>query len=223
MKNRDKILTAAKRLFNDHGFVNVRLQHISDDTIISVGNIAYHFKNKEAIVSQIFEELEQKQKDLLIEYRHTPIFANVDRIFSVLRDLQEEYSFFFTDIVEIKRAYPLLFEKINQFFRYQVLLFEEIIRFNISRGALLKEETEQHTHFLASLIIKHLSSWKTFSITWQENTNEHVEAMSDSIWRILYPYMSKSGKEEYHINKEQKVKIYPADKIHESKSGQEDL
>ena len=103
------------------------------------------------------------------------------------------------------------------------MLFEEIIRFNIARGALLKDETEKQRHFLASLIIKHLSSWKTFSITWQENTNEDKEAMSDSIWKILYPYMSQSGKEEYQIYRDQKVKIYPAESIHESKSGQKNL
>ncbi|MFM7429821.1 MAG: TetR/AcrR family transcriptional regulator, partial [Flammeovirgaceae bacterium] len=42
------ILHKALALFNLNGFVNVRLQHIADASEISVGHMAYHYKNKEA-------------------------------------------------------------------------------------------------------------------------------------------------------------------------------
>ena len=43
------IIKEALHLFNTNGFVNVRLQHIADAASISVGHMAYHYKNKDAI------------------------------------------------------------------------------------------------------------------------------------------------------------------------------
>ena len=54
---KQRILEAAVFLFNREGVANVRLQQIADETGISVGNLAYHFKNKEAIVSAVYEYL----------------------------------------------------------------------------------------------------------------------------------------------------------------------
>ncbi|MEL7123903.1 MAG: TetR/AcrR family transcriptional regulator, partial [Bacteroidota bacterium] len=47
---KQKILDAALKLFNQDGIVNVRLQHIADEAFVSVGNLAYHYSNKESIV-----------------------------------------------------------------------------------------------------------------------------------------------------------------------------
>ena len=48
-----RILDAALDLFNENGLVNVRLQHIADQAQMSVGNLAYHYANKEAIVTAL--------------------------------------------------------------------------------------------------------------------------------------------------------------------------
>lgn len=44
-KTKGKILVEALKLFNEKGFVNVRLQHIADKCNICVGNLAYHFES----------------------------------------------------------------------------------------------------------------------------------------------------------------------------------
>ena len=49
-KTKQKIILSALQLFNENGIANVRLQHIADEAFISIGNLAYHYKNKEAIV-----------------------------------------------------------------------------------------------------------------------------------------------------------------------------
>jgi len=196
LKNKEKILHSSLRLFNQNGFVNVRLQHISDDTIISVGNIAYHFKNKEAIVQALFLEWEKRIKEVLIEYRHTPIFESMDRIFLSMESLQEEYRFFFSDILEIKRSYPDFFEQIQQVYQYQVMAFQEIIRFNIARGAMQKLE-EPQLHFLSHLVVHHLHHAPTRNLLHQVETLS--TDLSSFIWGLLNPYLSDSGKSELSI------------------------
>ncbi len=200
MKNREKILVAAKSLFNSRGFLNVRLQHISDETIISVGNIAYHFKNKQAIIEEIFSELEIRHREALLEYRHVPIFSNLNRVFVILEDLQSEFSFFYTDLVEIRRSFPVLFQRMNVFFESQLLMMEEIVRFNVARGALhLPDEKEKKkATILASLILKQILTWQSLSLTEMGTKFETDLSMADFIWQILIPYMTPSGNEEFH-------------------------
>ncbi|MBC7809353.1 MAG: TetR/AcrR family transcriptional regulator [Akkermansiaceae bacterium] len=55
INNRERILDAALRLFNETGTANVSTNLIAEGAGISVGNLYYHFKNKEQIVRALFE------------------------------------------------------------------------------------------------------------------------------------------------------------------------
>lgn len=105
---KDKILAAALKLFNRDGIVNVRLQHIADEAFISIGNLAYHFSNKEAIVQELYHTLTREQEELLKEYRVVPLFEYLHRLVHRTYLLQIKYLFFYIDTLEITRAYPLI-------------------------------------------------------------------------------------------------------------------
>ena len=100
------ILASALKLFNRDGFVNVRLQHIADEAIVSVGNLAYHFPNKEAIFNGIYQQILQEQKELLTEFRVVPLFDYLEKLIQLTYLLQQKYIFFYMDTLEILRAFP---------------------------------------------------------------------------------------------------------------------
>jgi AcrR family transcriptional regulator len=56
MNTRDRILDTALRLFNQSGTAAVSTNHIADALGISPGNLYYHFRNKEAIIRELFEQ-----------------------------------------------------------------------------------------------------------------------------------------------------------------------
>lgn len=210
MKNKEKILHAALHLFNQKGFVNVRLQHISDDTVISLGNIAYHFPNKEAIVSALYDRWEKKIKEVLIEYRNTPIFAHVDRIFISMDTLQNEFNFFFTDLIEIKRSYPSLFQKIEEFLQWQVFLFQEIIRFNVARGAMTAVD-DTDTATIAEWVIFQIHSFPSQRVMGlQVKEKAHASSsLAGHIWPLLRPYLTQTGEQELDTHLSQTIAITP--------------
>ncbi len=56
-KRRSDILRAALALFNERGTAAVTTNHIAAHIGISVGNLYWHFRDKEAIIRALFEDL----------------------------------------------------------------------------------------------------------------------------------------------------------------------
>jgi AcrR family transcriptional regulator len=205
MKNKEIILDTARKLFSEKGFLNVRMQHISDLTGISTGNIAYHFSNINSILEAIFVEYEQALKHILIEHRNTPIFINIDAIFHTVEENQKRFSFFSTDLLEIKRTQADLFEAIFRFYQWQKFLFEDIIRFNIARGAW-RSLDDTFISSLAAIIVDNLNGWPSFTRLWGDTENIPQDLPS-YMWLTIKPWLSEQGQNELEVILNQKIKL----------------
>ena len=124
------ILTRSLKLFNTNGFVNVRLQHIADACDISVGHLAYHFKNKDSIVEALYDQLKGQQETLLYEFRMVHLFEEINQQLLGIFQLQKQYLFFYLDTLEALRAYPSIKEKHQQHIAWQIQQVEWMFNFN---------------------------------------------------------------------------------------------
>ena len=50
------ILDAAESLFADQGFIKTSVDQIADAAEVSVGTVYFYFKNKEALLADLFDE-----------------------------------------------------------------------------------------------------------------------------------------------------------------------
>src|SRR5689334_7355715 len=108
-KRRADILHAALTLFNAHGTQAVSTNHIATDLAISVGNLYWHFQDKEAIVRALYEEQVRKY-DTVWSAPETPDVA-VEVAARALRRafaIQWEYRFINRELVPLTRADPEL-------------------------------------------------------------------------------------------------------------------
>ena len=193
---KEKIISSALKLFNRDGLVNVRLQHIADEAFVSVGNLAYHYSNKEAILKKIYEDLTKRQNELLAEFRIVPLFENIDQLLQHTFELQKDFVFFYLDTLEILRAYPSVGEQHRQRIRTQIIQLHTMLSFNVSRGALVAAPFANSYEKLASQIWMTMDFWLTQQAVKTENIPEAQNYKSD-IWNLLIPYFTEMGKREY--------------------------
>jgi len=59
LSTRQRIVQAALELFNQQGERHVTTNHLAAHLSISPGNLYYHFRNKQAIVAELFSQYEQ--------------------------------------------------------------------------------------------------------------------------------------------------------------------
>jgi AcrR family transcriptional regulator len=190
------ILDKALILFNEKGFVNVRLQHIADRAFVSVGHLAYHFKNKADIVLSLYKKLKRKQELLLTEFRVLPLFEDIDFLLRSVFDLQQQYLFFYLDTLEVLRAFPEIAEKHQELLRFQRQQIHFMMEFNESRGSFIQPVyKEQFTH-LTHIFCMTMDNWMSYQYI-NGIDRPDINSYCDDLWSILREVMTDLSLPEF--------------------------
>ncbi len=199
---KNSILEQALKLFNRHGFVNVRLQHIADAGAISVGHLAYHFKNKDAIIESLYDQLKEQQEVLLYDFRTVHLFEDIKLQLQSIFQLQKKYLFFYLDTLEVLRAYPTIKEKHQQHIAWQLQQIEWMFDFNIFRDTFKESSQEGQYKKLAWLFWITVDTWMHARlITGLDHLQE--EDFLQDVWNLLMPYFTEEGQQEFRMLCEQ--------------------
>jgi AcrR family transcriptional regulator len=196
MTTKERILESAVRLFNRFGYVNVRLQYIADEANLSVGNLAYHFKTKEAIFEAIYFNLEKEQKVLLTDLRVVPLFENINNHLKDTFKLHQKYSFFYSDTLEIIRSFPQIKKQYREYTKWYIAQIETLIAFNVSRGVFEDGKINDQITALAELY------WMSIELWLYQSRIRGVDLILEkdfikTVWRVFLPYLSEVGQTEF--------------------------
>jgi AcrR family transcriptional regulator len=190
------ILDKALALFNEKGFVNVRLQHIADSAFVSVGHLAYHFKNKEEIIYSLYSRLKKKQEALLAECRVLPLFEDIDFLLRNIYLLQRQYRFFYLDTLEVLRAFPEIAEQHRLLLCFQRQQIQFMMEFNASRGSFIQPLYPGQFAELTHIFCMTMDNWMSFQFI-SGNTEPNEGSYCNDLWSILRVLFTDMGLPEF--------------------------
>jgi len=194
---RNTITDSALMLFNGHGVQNVTLQQIADEAGISVGNLAYHFHDKEQILKKIGLLISEDMNKILHSWESLTGLLDFDNQLTRLYHLLDTYSFYFLDILEIKRLYPDVHTVQQEHIANFILQLQQWFGSNSERGLVMYLDSEQ-TRKIAEMIWFISSFWMTKKKILEKE--EFFEgAFKDMIWQQIRPFMTEQGVNEFEI------------------------
>lgn len=100
MKTKDKIILCALDLFNGSGSDQISTNHIAESIGISIGNLYYHYKNKEEIIFDIWKKMVAETDP---HWEVKPIYS-IDDLENILDHLQNQlwdYRFFQIELSQL--------------------------------------------------------------------------------------------------------------------------
>ena len=101
-RTKERILEVSLAMFNSFGEPNVTTNAIADEMNISPGNLYYHYRSKDEIVTKIFAQFERELDELFAIGKDKP--ANVEDTWFWLHLLFEKiwkYRFIYRDLNDL--------------------------------------------------------------------------------------------------------------------------
>ena len=193
-ETKQKILDASLQLFNQNGINNVRLQEIADKTEISVGNLAYHFNNKEAIITSLISNVIISLQELIKQFGKNDLLTDLDFFFKEFYKLCTVYRFFNFDILEIKRNFPALYEMLLPLFNKVKLQLDRRFELWSRQGLLLKESNIKNIASNTWLLMFFLPAEAQVNL----KNNSSVNLYRQRLWDFLMPYFTPKGSSEFN-------------------------
>ncbi len=105
MKTRDRILHTSLALFNEEGEASTTTIDIANELDISPGNLYYHFKGKDQIIAELFQQYEHAM--------HHTLTAPIERPLSSDRGGTEENWYYLYVVMEEMYQYRFLYHNLE--------------------------------------------------------------------------------------------------------------
>ena len=192
-----KILNAAIQLFNEFGLANVRLQQIAKEIGISVGNLAYHFRNKEAMIAVISEELDREFQEMLSSDSKLESLLDLDHKLATYFSFLQKYPFYFQDLLEMQRHFPEMGSKRQAHFEKMTRQIRGHFQFQQERG-LIKEEFRPGLYDkLSQSIWVLITFWLSQNAAQPKGKATDERLFKTMIWDQFHPYLTEAGLEQF--------------------------
>lgn len=193
---KQKILNSSVLLFNQNGVDAVRLQQIAEETGISVGNLAYHFKNKEAIVESVFELIFEEFSTVLSAYSVSSEMTNFDNQLSLYYAFFDKYQFYIADFFKTNNNLTEHQQTWQEYITKMLIQIKSRIDYQVLNKDLIPEPNvgfyNQLTENIWINLIFYIQKCRMRGLPSNEMQYKF------SVWNQLRPYFTTEGLMEFN-------------------------
>jgi AcrR family transcriptional regulator len=152
-QTRAKLLEIARELFNEKGTAAVSTNHIAEAAGISIGNLYYHFKNREAFVLGLFEANAEETKVAFTPDPSAALdLAALEKMVSANYRILWKYRFFYRELIALINRDPELSRQYREHREYGFQSFMGLLRAFAQFGVLRPIESTAEAHRLAVVV-----------------------------------------------------------------------
>jgi len=192
MDTRSKITEHALKYFNRHGFGAITLHQLAKEMGISRGNLTYHFKDKDALLESIAEDMWALIETERSKSRQLPSFKNLHNEVQLYYQFQKKYAFIFLDTHVLN--HPAIKSRFRKMTKQTIADNIASIAFSIKMGNMKPEPVKGMYHNVSMITWMLAFFWLPQQIIRGEKTNQDGERM---IWSILIPHFTEKGLDSF--------------------------
>lgn len=197
MNTKEKIVEASVKLFNANGVNNVSIRDIGNEIGISSGNFAYHFKNKEVLLSYFYDNM---YNEVAIDhlFNKDDGFEKFQLMLTSITEFMLKYSFFYTDIIDIFRLCPNIKKDYSANYVGRKEMYQNVFLQLVEINFLLVKVDDQDFNDLSHKIWFTLTFWQPQKKILPNNTKEvSADYILNQIWNFIFPYMTDVGIKDF--------------------------
>ena len=192
------IKAAAIQLFNKEGMSNVSMKQLADNMGISAGNLKYHYNTKSDLLEALYEDMYTVTLDYILPKNTYLTLFHLEEMMGKFDALQQEYAFFFNDLVNIIKTHPTIAKRYEAGNIERFKAARKLLDYYIETGRMKK------THGLVDFDQVIYAIWM-LSTFWQSqkiainDPNYKVNQTSSIslLWQLIIPHLTEKGIEEY--------------------------
>ena len=187
-----KIKKQALELFNENDTISITTNHIAKFAKISSGNLYYHYKNKEDIILDIYQDMIEKFEELnsfeKIINSKEPL-TELSSLYDLYLDIFWEYRFIMRDSSVLISTLPKLKEIFIQRQNIRIFQIKGLIEYFISKE-IFRQMTEDEILLCAKLNWFISTYWQSYISINEEVTKESFKEAKDVIFKInINPFL----------------------------------
>lgn len=194
---KEKIKKATVHLCNEGDSLSVTTNHIAKELGISPGNLYYHYKNKEEIIRDIYQDMSSTFESFnsfeQILGSQNPL-KEMHSMFDRYGELFWEYRFLMRDSALLMAIDPELKSMFAKNQAKRIVQIESLLKFLIHEEILENIPKEQiakraKLHWFIS------AYWQVFTSTYDVISKESINEAKEMLFELqIYPFLSQKGK-----------------------------
>ena len=192
MTTREKILEEGKKLFNEVGFGTPTLHTLAQRIGISRGNLTYYFKDKEAILTALVDEMWLEYELLIGRTMQFPSWSSTYKATAAFLEFQKKYSFIFFDMKVV--ALPKVATLIARMKSRSTEQTMTLISFSIELGNMKEENIPGTYKNLCDALWMIQFYWIPSEPYRGKNSQTTWDRL---IWSAILPHFTEKGKQAF--------------------------
>ena len=189
-----RIITNASRLFAEKGYEKVSLRNIADAAGTTIGNLTYHYPQKDKLIEAIFIDVQTQffnKVNLLVELEDDP-FDRFLKVIGLLQKSRNEHPYYFKNMAQLCKVSDQLMENMDRFSSFLHGFFIRTYDDLSKKGILRDDVTPEGYAVFARVSVLTVTLWQKAPPIFVHLSPPAVN-METAMHGLLFPYLTVEG------------------------------